>query len=952
MKNSSWVRSEFIKYFEKKGHVHWPSASVLPCNDPTLLFVNAGMNQFKDIIMGKSDESTEFGRLRRVANSQKCIRAGGKHNDLDDVGHDCYHNTFFEMLGNWSFGDYFKKEAIEYAFELLTTVYGLDKDRLYVTYFGGDPKISCPPDDEARKIWMQYLPEERILPFGLKDNFWEMADVGPCGPCSEIHYDHVGNRDAASLVNADDPQVVEIWNLVFMQYNRKSDGTLEPLPRPCVDTGMGLERLCAVLLGSSSNYDADVLSTVMNVIHEKVPGLPAYSGSLNIVDTAYRVVADHVRCLTIAIADGVYPSNDGRGYVLRRILRRAVRYAREHLGVDGPFLHTLVDSLVNTYGDAYKEVVENKDIVKSIIHEEEELFLKTLDKGRERFRRMIKQAQQASPDGSTSGQAIVSAQDAFLLYSSYGFPLDLTVLMAKEYGVGVDTDGFKEELKKHQEKSDRRVNKDDAFANLLESLSADKLDVISKHCNGVLTDDSAKYQWSSEDPKEQIFDAKVLAIWTEGGLQDVQDADVFALVTDVTPFYAEGGGQIYDEGFIDTCQVHKVYKMSGLVFHFCTAGDTPIHAGSTVKMRVDYDRRVKVACNHTCTHLLNFVLRDINKDTKQRGSQLDAEKLKFDFNGSGALSEDVLQEIERKLANFISKELEVVTKSIPYKEALEISGIRANFDEKYPEIVRVVSVGKDDGLSTSIEVCGGTHLGNTKTIQSAYVIGEEGISKGVRRLTLVTNAQSATAASNLKHFETSLDNLVGSLKDIKMGGDTSLAFMNANENMKQLTALRAIVQDEKLVPLVGKRKLLSKFEQVIDEQVFAIKAHQKRLANLAKSLASDYIEEIKTSNFESCEYTEGDPSVVRFFVNELEGDLKSVNMMVQTMSKAFPKYAFVATSVHESAICCRCMSPDQKFNALEAANSIAKELGCFPENMEPAKGSATNAMWTLDKTCA
>ncbi|GBE62565.1 cytosolic tRNA-Ala synthetase [Babesia ovata] len=959
--SSGWVRSEFIRHFEKTGHVFWKSSPVLPHNDPTLLFANAGMNQFKDIITGKADATTEYGRLRRVCNSQKCIRAGGKHNDLDDVGRDTYHHTFFEMLGNWSFGDYFKKEAIDYAWELLTKVYKLDTSRIYITYYGGDPRLpACNPDEETRDLWARYMPAERILPFGMKENFWEMADTGPCGPSSEIHYDHVGGRDATHLVNADDPMVVELWNLVFMQYNRKSDGSVELLPKPCVDTGMGLERVTAVLKGSYSNYDCDLFTDIFAYINKLMPHLPPYGGSDSIVDVAYRVVADHARCLTVAIADGVDPSNEGRGYVLRRILRRAVRYGKEHLGATGPFLSKLVECVVASLGGAFPEIQNQNDKITSTIHEEESLFLETLDKGCDRFRKTVAKLQ-ASSDGSAP--VLVSGADAFLLYSSFGFPLDLTQLMAREMGVDVDVDGFNEHFKRHQLLSEKKQVKSDdpveqGLADLLASLSADVLATISNAIGGHSTDDSLKYQGKESGYTEALeFDVRVLALWTLAGLnQPVSNGEVFAVVLDRTPFYAESGGQIWDEGLLGPMRVLKVLKMGGMVFHFCVcdaSSDEVCRPGSTLKARVDYERRIKVACNHSGTHLLNFVLREVyDEKSYQRGSQLDAEKLKFDIAASKPLDDATLQRIESRLQEIIDADWKVEVKELPFKDAAEIPGIRANFTDVYPETVRVVSMAKDgetaDGNVNSIEICGGTHVPSTGVLKSVIVVGEEGISKGVRRLTLATHDQSESSKAILASYKQKLADLESTLYKFTDGMDTALMAQQANENMKQLTALRFEMQSEKLLPLLGKRELKATFDAMINAQIDAGKVHQKKLGVVAKNLSTEYLARFKAGVFGNAKSTRSGMELIHMAVDVLEGDVKALNVFTQTLAKAFPKFAFLITSSHGSRKCvsCRCVVPGgADLDALVLANEAAESFG-LQEDI--ARGSKTNASWNVE----
>ncbi|MFN9992679.1 MAG: alanine--tRNA ligase, partial [Phycisphaerales bacterium] len=444
------IRRTFIEYFaHKQSHSFIPSSPSVPLDDPTLLFTNAGMNQFKPIFLGTVDPKTDMGKMRLAVNSQKCIRAGGKHNDLEDVGKDTYHHTFFEMLGNWSFGDYFKKEAVEWSFELLTKVFGISRDRLYATYFEGNPKLGLPPDEETRQLWLQFLPADHVIPGNMKDNFWEMGDTGPCGPCTEIHYDRIGDRNAANLVNTSDPDVIEIWNNVFIQFNRESDGSLKPLPAKHVDTGMGLERLVSVLQNVRSNYDTDVFAPIFASI-ERLTGARSYMGRLgdadkDNIDTAYRVIADHVRTLTFAITDGAMPSNVGRGYVLRRILRRAVRYGRQMLNARNGFFSQLVPVVVERFGDAFPELRKDPAKVAAIILEEEESFGRTLDRG-------IKLFEGVAADAAKSGN-VIPGVEAFKLYDTYGFPLDLTELMASERGLTVDRAGFEAEQLKAQEVS-------------------------------------------------------------------------------------------------------------------------------------------------------------------------------------------------------------------------------------------------------------------------------------------------------------------------------------------------------------------------------------------------------------------------------------------------------------------------------------------------------------------
>jgi alanyl-tRNA synthetase len=559
------VRQTFIEYFEKRhAHTFVPSSSTIPHDDPTLLFANAGMNQYKPIFLGTVDPQSDFAKLKRAVNSQKCIRAGGKHNDLDDVGKDVYHHTFFEMLGNWSFGDYFKREAIEWAWDLLTNVYGISKDRLYVTYFGGNKEAGLAPDLETRDIWISIgVPKERVLPFGAKENFWEMGDQGPCGPCSEIHYDRIGGRDASKLVNMDDPMVLEIWNLVFIQFNREADGSLRQLPARHVDTGMGLERVVSVLQNKTSNYDTDVFQNIFKRI-QQVTGAPAYQGRVGAedvdgIDMAYRVVADHIRTLTFAISDGGVPSNEGRGYVLRRILRRGIRYARRRFNVQiGTFFSSLVDTVVEEMGEAFPEIVKHRDDVKAILNEEEEAFGRTLDRGERLFDGYLNKARQA-------GAKQLDGADVWRLYDTYGFPVDLTRLMAEENGLTIDEKGFAEEQAKARELS--RAKRSTGAGGEQITLDVHAIGALEKNKDVPKTDDHFKYQTGN-------IIATVKSIYD--GHAFVKSMDKlqtnFGILLDRTNFYAEQGGQEYDVGTIvidgqSEFIVENVQVYAGYVLH-------------------------------------------------------------------------------------------------------------------------------------------------------------------------------------------------------------------------------------------------------------------------------------------------------------------------------------------------------------------------------------------------
>jgi alanyl-tRNA synthetase len=779
------VRRAFVEFFEGKGHTAWPSNSVVPHNDPTLLFTNAGMNQFKPVFLGTVDPASGMGRLKRAANSQKCIRAGGKHNDLDDVGKDNYHHTFFEMLGNWSFGDYFKEEAISWAWELLTGVYGLPGERLYATYFGGDEKQGLPADDEAREIWLRFLPAERVLPFGCKDNFWEMGDQGPCGPCTEIHYDRIGGgRDASALVNMDDPNVLEIWNLVFIQFNREADASLRPLPAKHVDTGAGLERVTSVLQGKMSNYATDLFTPIFDEI-ARVSGARPYTDRIGAddtdgVDMAYRVVADHIRTLCFAIADGARPGSDGRDYVLRRVLRRAVRYGREKLGAPEGFFARLVDVVAREYGAAFPEVEAAKETVRAVLAEEEASFSRTLVKGIARFRRAAEAAKAA-------GSAVVDGPEAFLLWDTYGFPVDLTQLMAEEAGMSVDADGFARAMEEAREKS-RQGGKKAGGSGL--KFEAEATGWLQKQ--GVpLTDDAAKY---GAGDALALDDAKVLAILTPSGafVQSTTDpeaagcADVgpIGVVLDRTPFYAESGGQVGDTGALAVAggggggggdllaDVTDACVAAGYVLHvlgngLCAAEKAPLRVGDVVRAQVDAARRARVAPNHTLTHVLNHALREVLGDhVDQKGSIVLPDRLRFDFSNPGAVDAAALARVEALCRASVAAGLPVYAQEVPLAQAQGIKGLRAVFGEAYPDPVRVVSVGKpvgelladpaggaDGNAAVSIEFCGGTHLANTSEARAFCLVAEEAVAKGVRRVVAVTGAEAAAAIAEGERLE-------------------------------------------------------------------------------------------------------------------------------------------------------------------------------------------------------
>ena len=737
-KTSEQIRREFIEFFQDRGHTVVPSSSLLPGDDPTLLFTNAGMNQFKDVFLGAGTRP-----YTRAVNTQKCLRAGGKHNDLEDVGHDTKYQTFFEMLGNWSFGDYFKAEAIGWAWKLLTAVWGLPKDRLYATVFGGDESAGLPGDDEAKALWAKAtdLPAERVLVFGMHDNFWEMGETGPCGPDTEIHIDRGrdccdGSRHAGSpcAVNVEGcGRFIELWNLVFIQFNRDESGRLEPLPARHVDTGMGFERVCAVMQGVTSNFDTDVFAPLMKWI-EQHSGVRY--GAAHDSDVAFRVVADHARAVSFAIADGVLPSNEGRGYVIRRILRRAARYGRK-LGQHEPFLHLLVPVIVQQMGEVFPEVAGRQKQITQTIREEEVSFNKTLDRGLELFERAAEKA-------AAGGRKHIGGEEAFELYATYGFPVDLTQLMAVERGLTVDMQGYEEEMARHREIS---AAGGDAFQ-------------VAAVTGLPETDDSAKYA-----PGEAS--AKVLG-WVigesyvcEGALAEGTEA---AVVLDRSNFYGEAGGQVGDAGLLTgpdgTFAVRDTRLAGHCVLHLGRMETGSLSAGQTVTARVDA-ARADTRRNHTATHLLNWALGEVLGDhVDQAGSVVEPNRLRFDFTHAKAVSPEELAEVERLVNERILADEIVSVRQVPLAEARRIPGVRAVFGEKYPDPVRVVSMGTacqgdavaspaDAAGPTSVEFCGGTHLERTSQAGLFKILSEESVAKGVRRITAVTGYEAVRHVQRL-----------------------------------------------------------------------------------------------------------------------------------------------------------------------------------------------------------
>jgi alanyl-tRNA synthetase len=721
MLSSSEIRTQFVEFFCKKhGHRNIASSPVVPLGDPTLLFANAGMNQFKPYFLG-----TEKPPVPRVANTQKCIRAGGKHNDLDDVGKDTYHHTFFEMLGNWSFGDYFKKEAIAWAWELLTEVWKLDPTRLHVTVFEGDPGANIPRDDEAAGFWRDAgVPPERIHLGNKKDNFWEMGATGPCGPCTEIHYDATPDKSGGPLVNQSSDQVIEIWNLVFIQFNRNEDQSLTPLPAKHVDTGMGFERITKVIQGKSSNYDTDVFQPIFAAI-EKVTKADPYTGILdNLKDTAYRVIADHIRTLTFALTDGATIGNVGRDYVLKRILRRAERYGYQVLGTNEPFLHALVPTVVELFSEAFPELKRNPEKVREQIYEEEASFLRTLRRGIVLFAKLVQQMK-------AEGRTVVSGPEAFKLHDTYGVLIDITQQMAAENGLTVDDVGYEKAMAEAQEKA-KQGGKTFAVTAVKGELPA--------------TDDSPKFS-------VELIDATVLGWVIDNEVVrtgSLKEGDNAALLLDRTLFYAEQGGQVGDTGIIDKpetagveFEVTDTQRLGATVLHVGTLHSGEIRVGDRVNLQQGTMRRVDIMRNHTATHLLNLALRQVlGQHVEQKGSLVDDGKTRFDFSHDKPIPAEQLQEIERRVNRSVIQDQVVTAKEMPLEDAKKLPGVRAVFGEKYPDPVRVVMIGADEpakvNADMSVEFCGGTHMPRTGLIGYFKITGQEAVAKGVRRITAVT----------------------------------------------------------------------------------------------------------------------------------------------------------------------------------------------------------------------
>ena len=781
------IRESFKKFFEEHGHLIVPSAPMVIKDDPTLMFTNAGMNQFKDIILGNREPKS-----RRCTDSQKCLRVSGKHNDLEEVGHDTYHHTMFEMLGNWSFGDYFKKEAISWAWEYLVDVLKINPANLYATVFEGSPEEGLSRDDEAASYWEQFLPKDHIINGNKHDNFWEMGDTGPCGPCSEIHIDLRTEEEkkavsGASLVNKDNPHVIEIWNLVFMQYNRKADQSLEPLPNHVIDTGMGFERLCAVMQNKNSNYDTDVFQPMIQEIG-RMSG--AKYGDDEKKDVAMRVIADHVRAIAFSIADGQLPGNAKAGYVIRRILRRAVRYGYTFLGFQEAFMYKLLPTLINDMGDAYPELDAQKVLISKVIKEEEEAFLRTLATGINLLDGVMEQTRKG-------GSTIIDGKQAFMLFDTYGFPLDLTELICMEQGMTVDLESFNQEMQKQKERARNAAA------------------VETGDWTTLAEGETAFVGWDkTESPCHILRYRKVVQ----------KKRTFYELVLDVTPFYAEMGGQVGDRGVLvsDTEKVEIVdtKRENNLPIHI--TNELPKHPEAAFIAQVNIDKRRASEANHTATHLLDEALRQVlGTHVEQKGSLVTPDYLRFDFSHFQKVTPEELRQVERIVNQHVREDIPLEEfREMPIDEARQMGAI-ALFGEKYGDKVRVVRFGG------SVELCGGCHAGSTGRIGLFRIISESSVAAGVRRIEAVTGSTAEESVYVMQDAMTALGNLMNNAKDLPAAVQKAL---EDNAELKKEVESYLREKEDQM-----KERLLGMAENIGGVKV--VKAKLKISADVVKNLA-------------------------------------------------------------------------------------------------------------------
>ena len=832
---SKEIRQKYLDFFASKGHTVVPSAPMVIKNDPTLMFTNAGMNQFKDIFLGNSAP-----KFPRATDAQKCLRVSGKHNDLEAVGHDGRHHTMFEMLGNWSFGDYFKDEAIDWAWELLTEVYKIDASILYATVFQGDEADGTTLDQDARRAWLRHLPEDHILLGNKHDNFWEMGDTGPCGPCSEIHIDLRSKEErakvpGASLVNADNDEVIEIWNLVFMQYNRMADGHLKPLPAKSIDTGMGFERLCMIMQGKKSNYETDVFSGLIGKVEAFSGHKYAEGGN---VEVAMRVIADHVRAIAFSIADGQLPSNVKAGYVIRRILRRAVRYGYTFLGFSEPFLCRLIPQLVADMGDAYPELKAQQKLISSVIKEEENAFLRTLDRGI----RMLEDNMAKNTATKT-----VAGTDAFVLYDTYGFPIDLTQLIAAEKGYQVDLDGFNVELQKQKERARNATANE--FGDWMVFKEAD---VVFEGYDTLRVNGAHLLKQRTVKQKNKEY---------------------FQLVFDRTPFYAEMGGQVGDTGFIEgengeRIQILNTVKENNLTIHL--AERLPSRSTQAFTLVVDNSRRRHIQNNHTCTHLLHQALRVVlGTHVEQKGSFVGPDYFRFDFSHFQKMTDQELENVETRVNQLIRSDFPLIEKRDATMEEARKMGAMALFGEKYGDVVRVVRFGD------SVELCGGTHTSSTGTIGLFKIVSESAVAAGVRRIEAITGGVAVESIHQMEGLLKSLKGLMNNTPDLQ-GAIEKLVQENADarKQLEAVAAEKAAALADRLLAeaedLNGIR--VARFDSSLDPQLVRNMALllQKKAQNLV--LAGAYA-------------FDGKPNLVLMYSNDLVAKGKNAGKDIREAAK-------------------------------------------------------------------
>ena len=821
---SKEIRQKFLDFFASKGHTVVPSAPMVVKNDPTLMFTNAGMNQFKDIFLGNSKS-----KFPRATDSQKCLRVSGKHNDLEEVGHDTYHHTMFEMLGNWSFGDYFKTKAIDWAWELLTEVYGIDKNILYATVFEGSKEDGTSLDTEAREAWLKHMSADHIILGNKHDNFWEMGETGPCGPCSEIHIDirtaeeKASGISGAELVNKGDPHVIEIWNIVFMQYMRMADGHLETLPAKNIDTGMGFERLCAVLQGKNSNYDSDVFTGMLSKIGE-LSG-HRYGESAE-VDVAMRVIADHIRAISFSIADGQLPSNVKAGYVIRRILRRAVRYGYTFLGVNEPFLCRLVPQLIDDMGEAYPELPKQQKLIESVIREEENAFLRTLDRG-------IKLLDDCMEAASES--RIISGVDAFKLYDTYGFPIDLTELIATEKGFSVDIPAFEAELSKQKERA--------------RNATANEFGDWTEYAQG--ESEFVGYDSLSVSGATLLRQRTVVQ----------KNKTMLQLVFDRTPFYGEMGGEVGDTGYICSAEGERIailntIKENGLTVHI--AEKLPSDPASRFELSVDAVRRQRIANNHSCTHLLDTALREVvGTHVEQKGSYVSDKSLRFDFSHFEKLTDEQIAAVEKRVNELVRANLPLEEKRDATMDEAHSMGAIALFGEKYGDRVRVVKFGP------SVELCGGCHTSATGNIGYFKILSESAIAAGVRRIEAVTGEAAEALVYGMqdiirtsKAFFNNVPDLTGAIRRMV---EENAAF---KKQVEEFARLKAVEFARKLSTLAVERNGV---KLIVADSVTLSDSDTATMRNAALSLQKELENTALVAAWES----EGKPQLLLMYSNDL-----------------------------------------------------------------------------------